>query len=658
MPIHTWAPPEPGDPMSEPEGPRPARLTGDERPLLPTLGDGHLPDPEPIARTRTIRIVAIAALLVSAMYLVWRAVWTIDPAAWFIAVPMIVLEVHHAVGLGLYTFSLWDVNPVPPPPPVVRTDLRVAVLIPTYDESVEVLLPVITAALAIGPAHETWVLDDGRRPQVERLAADLGARYLSRPDNTHAKAGNLNNALAVVEADIVAVIDADHVVLPGFLTNTLGYFEDPRVAVVQTPQDFYNLDSFEHQDRGDGRRRFNEQAVFYRVILPAKNRWDAVFWCGTGALVRVEALRAVGGVATDSVTEDIHTSIRMHKQGWRIVAHNEVLARGLAAEDARAYLIQRERWARGAMQVMKRERLLTSPELTPAQRLAYAATLVGWFDSLRSLLFVLLPVAVLFTGMLPIDAPILLFGPMFLGTFLMQFLALRLLARGYYPPILSLTFETLRMPAVVPALGELLSRGRERRFRVTPKGGTAGSTRRRSRPPMLLVGLVVVSLTALTWAAATLWGLTPLTYGIPGAVYGTAVFLVANVALLMTALRRIRSSKFAGERRNSVRFPVRLSGTVGSIPVQIVDLSLTGARVLGPHSLLDLDHSTRLEIDAAGLDIRSTTVRVRRSRDGSIDLGLQFIAGQWDEMRSLSAFLFHGVAPDHRADPERVRLVS
>src|SRR5690606_11781446 len=131
------------------------------------------------------------------------------------------------------------------------------------------------------------------------------------------------------------------------------YFADPAVAVVQAPQDFYNLDSFEHEPLAP-RGVFNEEEVFYRMIGPAKNRWGAAFWCGTCAVLRVAALRSAGGVATDAVTEDILTTVRLHQAGWRSVYHNEVLARGLAPADAEQYLTQRRRWATGAMQVLRR----------------------------------------------------------------------------------------------------------------------------------------------------------------------------------------------------------------------------------------------------------------------------------------------------------------
>lgn len=611
-------------------------------PGLPRHPDGSIPEPEPRGRRRLIRSFAVVSLTVSFFYLLWRLFFTMDLAAWFVAVPMLALEVHHAFGVGLYAFSLWDTDAPPAPAPVTTTDLRVAILITTYDESIEVLLPVVSAALAIEPAHETWLLDDGNRPEVAELAVGLGANYLARESNEHAKAGNINNALDHVDADVVGVVDADHVVMPGFLTNTLGYFDDPEIAVVQTPQDFYNVDSFEHVERED-RTRFSEQAVFYRLILPSKNRWKAVFWCGTGALVRVSALRDVGGVATGSVTEDIHTSIRLHKKGWRIVAHNEVLARGLAASSAAQYMLQRRRWARGAMQVMRSERLITSSQLTIPQRLAYGATLIAWFDALRSLLFVALPIVVLVTGALPIAADLRVFGPAFLLTFFAQFTALRLLARGYYPPVLSVMFETLRMPAVVPALSELVRRS-DQRFRVTPKGRQADE-RERVRVPPLLVALIATSVVAMAWFGLTISGIGPVEYVYPGAMIGTAMFLALNIVLLILAARRIVDPRFAGERRASVRFPVDMAGILDGRIARIVDLSLTGARLrIGdvPGVEATIGPTVDLRITFGEIDLKVRVVNVYRSEDGTLDLGVVFRGGQWQEVRRLALILFQG----------------
>ncbi|MGH8993923.1 MAG: glycosyltransferase family 2 protein, partial [Acidimicrobiia bacterium] len=284
-------------------------------PRLPEiLTNPDHPEPESRSTKWRIRAIAVAALAMSAVYLVWRAAFTLNMSAWWLSIPQLLLEVHAATGLALFTFSLWDIDSVPPAAPGLTPPGRIAVLIPTYNESIDVLLPTVAAAAALEPAHETWVLDDGNRPAVRRLAAELGVHYLARTDRSGAKAGNVNNALTVIEADFVAILDADHVAGRNFLTHTLGYFADPEVAFVQTPQDFYNVDSFEHESRrrgwrggGSARHVFSEQALFYRVLQPGKNRWRAAFWCGTGAVVRVEALRQVGGVATETVTEDIHT---------------------------------------------------------------------------------------------------------------------------------------------------------------------------------------------------------------------------------------------------------------------------------------------------------------------------------------------------------------
>ena len=194
----------------------------------------------------------------------------------------------------------------------------VAVLIPTYNEGPEILVPTIAAAVALEPAHETWVLDDGERPEIAELAASLGARYLARPTHEHAKAGNVNHALGVIDAEIMAFLDADHVAAPDFLRATLGYFADQRVALVQTPQDFYNVTSFEHGS-GTGLRASRSTSRRSSIGCSSPARTDGTRPSGA-APARSSASRrsaAVGGAATDTITEDIHTTIRLHRAAGR-----------------------------------------------------------------------------------------------------------------------------------------------------------------------------------------------------------------------------------------------------------------------------------------------------------------------------------------------------
>ncbi|ODU01576.1 MAG: hypothetical protein ABS89_07125 [Thiobacillus sp. SCN 63-1177] len=181
--------------------------------------------------------------------------------------------------------------------------LKVDVFIPTYNEDVEMVRRTALAARAMKYPHETWILDDGNREAMREMAQSLGVRYLARTDNAHAKAGNLNHALPHSTADLIATFDADHAPRQDFLLKTLGYFSDPNVAFVQTPQDFYNLDSFQNRTDPGSRVAWSEQSLFFRVIQRGKDYWNAAFYCGSCAVIRRQSLDAIGGFATGTVTE-------------------------------------------------------------------------------------------------------------------------------------------------------------------------------------------------------------------------------------------------------------------------------------------------------------------------------------------------------------------
>lgn len=632
----------------------------DER-LASGMAPTGVPTAESRGRRALVHLSALVAGVVSTAYLAWRATDTVDLRVWWVSVPLLLLEAHAVLGLALFALPLWDLDAVAPPAPVEDHPLKLAILIPTYNEPVEILLPTVAAAVSVALAHETWVLDDGDRPAVAELAASLGARYLTRAVHDHAKAGNVNHALGVVDADVVALLDADHVAHRDLFRNTLGYFQDPLVALVQTPQDFYNTSSFEHQShvgllarlrrRVTGTSvealRFSEQELFYRALQPGRNRWNAAFWCGTGAVVLMDALREVGGLAVETVTEDIHTTIRLHRRGWKTRYHNEVLARGLAAANASQYLEQRVRWGTGAMQVLRKENPALVSGLTLTQRLSYLGTLLGWFDAWRSLGYVLAPMAVILTGAVPVQAPLRSFLLHFGAAFLTQRLALRMLSRGLAPQGIATVFEFVRMPANLRATLRLLS-GRERGFTVTAKGRT-GRERATTPVPPLLVGLVVLSGVCAGWFLLTVLGLTPLTYGVPWAAYGSMFWLAVNAVLLFLAIRRITSEQYGAERRASVRFDVRGTGTLAGHPVLLVDASLTGLQVALPFTVsvpLERGATTVLELEVGAAQVRMETI-VRSCRPQQVTgwmstlvVGLELAEGQVDGRARLALALF------------------
>jgi cellulose synthase (UDP-forming) len=635
--------------------------------LRPTMPGRDLPAPEPRSRTLAIRSIAVLALAVTVAYLVWRGTSTIALEVWWLSIPLYVMEIHAAIGLALFTFSLWDVDDLQPVREVHRTRARVAVLIPTYNEGLEILMPTVAAALEMRVKHETWILDDGNRPEVAQLARELGARYLTRPTNEHAKAGNLNHALGIIEADLIAVLDADHVASPEFLRHTLGYFDDPNVALVQTPQEFYNLESFEHEAGGvttvepldaATSARFHEQTLFYRILQPGKNRWGGAFWCGTGAVVRVAALQDVGGVATETITEDIHTTIRLHRRGWRTVYHNEILARGLAASDAVTYQLQRHRWGTGAMQVLRQENPLFVSGLTLPQRLTYAATLLGWFDSWRSLGYLLLPIAVIATGAVPIDADALTFAVFFGATFALGQLALRVLSRGCHRPVLSILFEFVRMtPNFLATLTVFTNR--RAAFRVSPKGRTADG-RHATHVPPLLTGILALSLLAVAWYGATLLGFTPVHYTIPWAVHAAFAWMVVNVGLVWLAIHRIRAARFAAERRSSVRFATDFPARMDGVEAWVLDLSLTGARVEVPDASA-IAPTARLVVEAGPgrpIVLDGVARTSWKDRTGRTMIGFEFLDGQYPARARLALALFGARATESRRISDARRALA
>lgn len=593
-----------------------------------------LPVPDSSVRRRVTRAAALTTILISTVYLVWRAMATIDPIAWPIAVLLLALEIHQSIGIVLFTHSLWNIDSRPPVARSATTDLRVALLIPTYNEAADTLFPVIAAARRTRLVSETWVLDDGDRPAIRDLCAKLGVRYLARPTHEHAKAGNLNFWLGREghRFDLMAVIDADHVPSPALIEATVGYFDDPGLAIVQTPQEFYNT-SFEYDDPDV----FGEQKIFYRVIQPGKNRVGAAFWCGTGAVLRISAIRAVGGVDTKTLTEDIATSIVLHAAGWRSVYHNEVLAVGLAATDAKTYIAQRMRWGTGAMQVIRKSNPWLMRGLTLGQRIAYTTTLFGWFDAWRSAGYLTVPLLVVALGVVPIRAPLFLFLTLWGSVFVMQQASMILLSRGCYKPRMTLMFEAARMEAGMRATMSLIFPSR-RPFVVADKGGAL--TRDAVPPPTLLIGYLLGAALGLVWFVASLRGFTPVHYSELVATSVAVLWLAINVLVVGATVLRIRHGRFRPERRRAVRFVYIAPAMLDGRAVTISDLSVSGARIVTS------DHGpTVATFEMSAADGRLVRLLVREAgrsarADGSTEIRLQFSAGQEEERAAIASLLF------------------
>jgi cellulose synthase (UDP-forming) len=279
-----------------------------------------------------------------------------------------------------------------------RGELRptIDVFITVYGEPVEIVRGTVRAARDTQVPHNTWILDDGDSDEIRDLAAAEGVGYRRRTVHDHAKAGNVNAGFWATDGEFMVILDADHVPSPDFLLRALPYMQDPQVAFVQTPQAFPSARGLIAVGTAEAQR------IFYEMVMPGKNTFNAVFCVGTNVIFRRSALASIGGMYTASNSEDIWTSLELHRRGWRSVFVPETLARGLAPDNLLSYLKQQFRWSYGGFEVLFRGGLFRRKGLTLDQRVQYMSTALHYLLSLAALTFMFVPPLYLLFGFSPI----------------------------------------------------------------------------------------------------------------------------------------------------------------------------------------------------------------------------------------------------------------
>lgn len=349
-------------------------------------------------------ILILFSVVASSRYIWWRCTQTMDLAPGFEAffgTGLLAAECYTWLIMVLgYVQNARPLRRRPAPLPSDRTLWpSVDVFIPSYNESLEVVRPTVLAALNLDwPADKlnVYLLDDGRRAAFKEFAAQCGAGYVIRKNNTHAKAGNLNHALTVTRGEFVAIFDCDHIPVRTFLTTTMGWFlKDPKCAMMQTPHHFFSPDPFE-RNLGTFRRVPNEGNLFYGLIQDGNDLWNSAFFCGSCAVLRRGPLEAIGGIAVETVTEDAHTALKLHRRGYTTAYLRQVLAGGLATESLSGHIGQRIRWARGMAQIFRLDNPLLGRGLTALQRLCYSNAMLHFFSGIPRLVFLTAPLAYLY----------------------------------------------------------------------------------------------------------------------------------------------------------------------------------------------------------------------------------------------------------------------
>ena len=547
-----------------------------------------------------IRSVAIIALVWGAAYLGWRAVDTWERTEPALFLLLYACELFGWAMLVSFCFLAWRI-PVSKRPPIDRSH-SVEVLVCTYDEGLDVLEATLLGCAGITYPHATWVLDDGRRESVRVLAERTGARYLTRADNRHAKAGNINHALEMVDAELLLILDADHVPQPDILDATVGYFGDPTMAVVQTPHDFGNHDSFQHFETGR-----HDQSMFFEVILPGKDRHNSVFWCGSAAVIRRAALVEVGGVATETIAEDFHTTIKLHSRGWKSRYHGETLVQGLAPHDLSSYLLQRDRWARGNLAVFRTtENPLRARNLSLAQRFSYLSSLLAYFVPLQRLGLLTVLTVMLVSGQLPMHATLSGFLVFWLPWIAFDLAASTLLCRGR-ATLWDGTYSLLLTLGIFARATMAVMRPTQSTFKVTPKDGIDDGGWHALRQLRLVVAVGVVLLAAIALRALAALGVVPLPH------LGTAPFAIAmalgvwELALVSAALGKVSVRR---QLRHHYRTPIDVAALIDDIIVRVVDLTPAGVGMLSPRGI-DFGQQVHLGVDLPMIDGGTRPVRLQ-----------------------------------------------
>jgi len=246
------------------------------------------------------RVVVVLTVLTGLNYIAWRWAASLNWDAWWIALPLVIAETYSLIDVMLFGMTVWKlkIRKGAPEPP---SDATVDVFITTYNEDLDMVLTTALAAQKIRHPHSTWILDDGARPELKALCEQHGLGYVTRSEDwtkdlpRHAKAGNLNNALMVTHGEFLLILDADQIPEPDILEKTLGYFNNRRVALVQTPQYFSNVPASDPLG--------SQAPLFYGPIQQGKDGWNAAFFCGSNAILRREALMQLGLVGYVKETE-------------------------------------------------------------------------------------------------------------------------------------------------------------------------------------------------------------------------------------------------------------------------------------------------------------------------------------------------------------------
>ena len=541
---------------------------------------------------RSLLTLAILSVIVSTRYMFWRTTATLEFGTlqeMMLGVGLYLAEVYAWIILILgFLQTAWplhrhvvEIEGEPDSWPFVD------VYIPTYNESLAIVRNTVFAAMDMDyPADRfrVFILDDGRRPEFQAFARQAGCGYLTRGDNLHAKAGNLNAAMKKTHGSLIAIFDCDHVPTRAFLQMTVGWFQrDAQLALLQTPHHFYSPDPAQ-RNLGTVRDLPGEGDLFYGAVQSGNDLWNATFFCGSCAIIRREALMQTNGFAGETVTEDAHTALKLQRMGWNTAYIGARLSAGLATERLVLHIGQRIRWARGMTQIFRIDNPLLGPGLKWQQRLCYLNAMLHFQFPLPRIVFLTSPLAYLIFGQNIIHASASMIFAYALPHLYCSMASSAISQGGERRPFWGEIYETILAFHLVKPTVATLFQPRKGKFNVTDKGSTLDQTYfdfSTVRPHLICIGLIL---------AGIVMGVTKLVF-FPHLFNIQADTLALNILwavfsliILIAAVSVARETRQTREHiRITAQLPVTLYMLDGYVvEAKAVDISMGGAAIEVP----------------------------------------------------------------------------
>lgn len=568
--------------------------------------------------------LGLLAIVVATRYIFWRTTQTIaftTPGEFFFGGVLYLAELYTWVVLLLgFVQTSWPLDrPVIEPEGEPETWPTVDIYIPTYNESLEIVRNTVFAAQDLDypvDRYRVFILDDGKRAEFRAFAKEAGCGYITRDNNLHAKAGNLNAAMKKTDGELIAIFDCDHVPTRAFLQLSVGWFQkDARLALMQTPHHMYSPDPVQRNLAATMGDMPGEGDLFYGPIQRGNDLWNAAFFCGSCAIIRREALVETNGFAGDTVTEDAHTALKLQRTGWNTAYINARLSAGLSTERLVLHVGQRIRWARGMTQILRIDCPLFGPGLTWQQRLCYLSAMLYYQYPLSRIVFLTSPLAYLIFGQNIIQASAPMVFAYAMPHLLCSALSNERKQEAQRRPFWGEIYDTLLAFHLVKPTVMTWLQPRKGKFNVTDKGSLLDKTYfdwAIVKPHLACIALIVGGIVM----AVAKWAFFPYLFNIQT---DTLVLNVAwatfSLVILLAAVSVARETRQA---RVDIRIPVDLpvsaylsSGHV--VPARTIDISMGGAALALPAELPTKDRTVRHITLAMGDEVLSIPVETMRT---------------------------------------------